>query len=72
MAAKDRICNDFKQDFSYYYYLTKLDLLEQRFFTFKWMLTFDGVIYDRNANVVTAPDPVWYSIFEVINCDPYL
>lgn len=65
MDAKDKICNEFKQDLSFHYCLTKLDLLEQRFLTFKWMLTFDGLIYDRNANVVTAPDPGWNSILEV-------
>lgn len=65
VAAKDMVCCDFNKNFSYFYCLQKT-LLEQYFITFKWMLSFDGVRYDRNTNVVTAPDNVWYYILEAI------
>lgn len=52
-------------DFSYCYGLTKLDLLEKRYKTFKWMLSLPGVVYDPVENLVSAPDVKWKFMLKV-------
>lgn len=46
IAAKDYICQRYEEEFSYVYFLKKLDLVEQRFSTFKLILSIDGVKHD--------------------------
>lgn len=52
-------------DFSYCYGMTKLDLLEKRYKTFKWLLSLPGVVYDPIANLVSASDAKWKYILKV-------
>lgn len=71
LAAKDYVCWRFEQEWSYKYCLRKLNLLEKRFSTFKWMLSIDGVKHDPETNALTAPDEVWKSILRVSFIIPF-
>lgn len=53
------------QSFTYVYGINKLDLLEQRYKTFSWMLGVDNVSYEASTNLVTAPDDVWKYMIKV-------
>lgn len=64
MHAIDSINYNHSQKFSYVYGLKKLDLLEQRYKTFSWMLSLDKVRFDSSTNMVMAPDSVWKFMFE--------
>lgn len=72
ITAKDTICRDYELDFSYIYFLEKLDLFKEQFWTLKWMLGLDGVKYDATTNMVTAPNKVWHDIFSVSNLTMHL
>lgn len=72
IAAKDTIRRHYDQDFSYVYINKKLDLLEQRYSTFKWILEKDGVNYDPSTNIVTAPVKKWSDITAVITISPLM
>lgn len=64
-SAKNYVCWRFEQDFSYKYCVTKVENLERRYSTFKWILSIDGVKYNPTTNVVTAPNAVWKAILRV-------
>lgn len=65
IVAKNTIYRQYDHDFSYVYYTKKLELLEERFETFKWMLGVEGLSYDMTTSVFTAPEKVWHYIFDV-------
>lgn len=73
MHGIDAINYNHSTEFSYVYGLKKLDLMEQRYKTFSWMLSLENVTYDASSNVVNAPHDMWKSIFEVqhLNCPFY-
>lgn len=64
--AIDAVNYNYTREFSHVYGLKKLNLLEQRYKTFSWMLSLDRVNYVSSTNLVTAPDHVWKYIFHVI------
>lgn len=66
MHGIDAINYNYTSEFSYVYGLKKLELLEQRYKTFSWMLSLEGVNYVSSTKLVTAPDPVWQQIFKLI------
>lgn len=65
IEAIDALNYNYTREFSYVYGLKKLISLEQRYKTFSWMLSLDGVTYVPSTNLVTTADSVWRHIFEV-------
>lgn len=64
--AIDMVNHQYNQNFSYTDGLKKLELLEQRFKTFSWMLSLEKVVHDPESNFVYAPEDVWKVILKVM------
>lgn len=63
--AIDMVNHHHNEEFSYTYGLKKLDLLEERFKTFSWMLSLEMVVHDPEQNFVYAPEDIWKIILKV-------